>query len=334
MSEFEKSQVIQSHPILFLIDQLRLSFKQTHITDFEKGSEANEFFTNNLILVNALYRKRKQMGVLLLYYFNLDQNTLLWNLYEAIVGVSDQIMIDQLQIDLKRLGERMPVVFIEVLPMLYKNKKSVLGKMLMNNHQTFQTVVQTLYPKIWYKLQNMILQGKVVLINKDNVKEILNASLEYESWEQYVTWKLLISHMQKKVVSYDDFNSCIPKIKSDADEHAEALSALSEVLVTSMQVTIGTVGRVEKCGCFFIEVAKNAFRDGGPKAVLRSPQKQANFRLFVLNTADFMAPYNKSFIPSLSRTINHRLCTQTQHAGTTHSLFLPCPLHHSTTHSY
>ena len=263
MSEFEKSQVIQSHPILFLIDQLRLSFKQTHITDFEKGSEANEFFTNNLILVNALYRKRKQMGVLLLYYFNLDQNTLLWNLYEAIVGVSDQIMIDQLQIDLKRLGERMPDVFIEVLPMLYKNKKSVLGKMLMNNHQTFQTVVQTLYPKIWYKLQNMILQGKVVLINKDNVKEILNASLEYESWEQYVTWKLLISHMQKKVVSYDDFNSCIPKIKSDADEHAEALSALSEVLVTSMQVTIGTVGRVEKCGCFFIEVPKNVFRDGG-----------------------------------------------------------------------
>lgn len=55
-------------------------------------------------------------------------------------------------------------------------------------------------------------------------------SLKYESWEQFVTWRLLATHINKGLINIEWICSVIPKINAIKDEHAEAMSSLIEIL--------------------------------------------------------------------------------------------------------
>lgn len=71
------------------------------------------------------------------------------------------------------------------------------------------------------------------MLRKENVKSVLIASLDYESWEQFVTWKLVYAHLVKKYINIESICSVISRIQADKDNHAEALASLNDILVAS-----------------------------------------------------------------------------------------------------
>lgn len=134
-NEKNKKEVL-SNPIIFIVDNLSNQALEAH-----DGAD-NEFLQNLLLLFLAIYKLRKQTGVLFLYYISFQQNSKIWYLYDKLLQLGDFIVQDVIQQDLRRLGERFPDVFIKILIPLYRSR--CFQKILFENTKIFQTVVQIL----------------------------------------------------------------------------------------------------------------------------------------------------------------------------------------------
>ena len=154
-------------------------------------------------------------------------------------GNNKQNYVEFLIADLTTLAERFPDIFIQILPCIYSSRDNRLYNQIINDTKFFHAIISCLYPKIWFNLQLLVIGNQLRMFTPGNVVEILKASLDFESWEQYVTWRIFSAHLQKSMITIEQSltkGQFLTKIDSSLGNnhneggHNEAMSCLTEIL--------------------------------------------------------------------------------------------------------
>ena len=96
----------------------------------------------------------------------------------------------------------------------------------VKNEEILKLVVSTIDP---YQLQNLlykILKGHLKILDKESLISMLTASLNWESFEQFCFWQILLAHS----FHIDTILPVLPKLNQT--DHAEALSSILLILKT------------------------------------------------------------------------------------------------------
>lgn len=90
----------------------------------------------------------------------------------------------------------------------------------IGNVQLLQLVVSTIDSSQLQDLVCEIMQGHLKMLKKDSILNILNASLSWDTFEQYCLWQLIFAHD----LPIDYIFPVIPKLQYRS--HAEALTSI------------------------------------------------------------------------------------------------------------
>lgn len=118
--------------------------------------------------------------------------------------------------DLKMCQEDDVRMFCYIIPEIYTQFPHVA----IGNTELLNLIVSCIDPTQLQDLICLILQRNIVMFRKDSFLSVLNASLEWESFEQFCLWQLIAAHN----IPLDYILPILPKLEFTA--HSEALTSI------------------------------------------------------------------------------------------------------------
>ncbi|XP_052276619.1 integrator complex subunit 3-like isoform X2 [Dreissena polymorpha] len=174
-------------------------------------------------LLGEMYMKQPRIGYLLLYFLKIGKiNDERMQTYRDFVKSleSHYTLESCLVADMKICEEDDIRLFTFLLPDIYSQFTSVC----VGNTELLHMVVSTIDGSQLQELICQILQGNLVMFRKESFLKVLNASLEWETLEQYFLWQLITAHN----IPLDYMMPILPKL--DYHSHAEALTSIMILL--------------------------------------------------------------------------------------------------------
>jgi len=171
-----------------------------------------------LLILSEVYSQLPKIGYLLLFYLsvlNPKKVTESVNLYKSFARktqLSD--LYNCLMMDLKTCQEADVNMLVYLTPYVFKT----FPDLCLDNSEVFNIIVAAIDPLQLEELSFLIMMGDFSMMNKDSVMNILETSLDWETFEQYATWHLLEAHN----IPFDVVLPLIQRL--DPKAHAEALS--------------------------------------------------------------------------------------------------------------
>lgn len=118
--------------------------------------------------------------------------------------------------DLELCAEDDIFLLLYIVPDVYRDFK----EQTMNNVNILHVVVSIIDAKQLQDLICNILQGKLVMFNKDSIPTLLEGTLEWETFEQFCVWQLISAHD----IPVEQLLPLLPKL--EFKKHAEAVTSL------------------------------------------------------------------------------------------------------------
>ncbi|XP_044740759.1 integrator complex subunit 3 [Chrysoperla carnea] len=118
--------------------------------------------------------------------------------------------------DLELCSDDDMYLLLYIVPDVYRDFKP----QTLNNIQILRVVVSVIDARQLQDLVCHILQGKLVMFKNDSIQVVLEATLEWETFEQFCVWQLISAHD----VSIDLLLPLLPKL--EFKKHPEAITSL------------------------------------------------------------------------------------------------------------
>jgi integrator complex subunit 3 len=116
--------------------------------------------------------------------------------------------------DLRNCQEEEPNMFCFLLPDIYSDFENLT----VSNTELLNLVVSCIDSTQLQDLICHVLQGNMKMLRKENIVPIINASLEWETFEQYCLWQLITAHS----INVENMLPVLPKLEFQT--HSEALT--------------------------------------------------------------------------------------------------------------
>ncbi|RWS28789.1 integrator complex subunit 3-like protein [Leptotrombidium deliense] len=167
----------------------------------------------NILSEMALHRK--SIGYLLLYFMKVSksQDSRMSAYREYAKGVGKDLSTAILS-DMRVCQEEDVKTLCFLVPDIYTYFNSIV----INNAEFLNLIVSCIDSTQLQDLICHILQGNMSMFKKDTFLSILNASLEWETFEQYCLWQLIAAHN----IQVENVLPVLPKLEFQT--HAEALT--------------------------------------------------------------------------------------------------------------
>ncbi|KAK3097008.1 hypothetical protein FSP39_005554 [Pinctada imbricata] len=175
-----------------------------------------------LTLLGEMYTRQARIGYHLLYFIKVGKvNDEKMNTYRDFCKSLDNKDLESCLIsDLKLCQEDDVRLFTFLVPDIYTNFSNIA----IGNAELLQMIVSAIDGTQLQELICQILQGHLIMFRKDSFLSVLNASLDWETLEQYFLWQLIAAHN----IPVDYVMPVLPKL--DFTSHAEALSSILVLL--------------------------------------------------------------------------------------------------------
>ncbi|XP_064619103.1 integrator complex subunit 3-like [Lineus longissimus] len=171
-----------------------------------------------LLLLGEMYKKQPRVGYHLLYFLKVrkvnDEKMLTYR--DFCKSLESKDLESCLITDLKLCQEDDVRLFTYLLPDVYTQFPNIA----IGNTDLLYLIVSSIDGTQLQDLICQILQGHLVMFRKDSFLAVLNASLEWETLEQYFLWQLIGSHN----IPVEHILPILPKLEFSA--HAEALACI------------------------------------------------------------------------------------------------------------
>jgi integrator complex subunit 3 len=155
-------------------------------------SESNEGSPARVILATLLSDFASQVscvGYSFLYYLKVTKSSDV-SPYKEFAKIAAKDLSSCLLNDLKSCQEEDVNMFCFILPDVYRNFESTV----LSNPQFLHLTVSCIDSIQLQDLICHILRGDMKMLKKENVVQIINASLEWETFEQTCVWQLINAH--------------------------------------------------------------------------------------------------------------------------------------------
>nr|XP_018909585.1 PREDICTED: integrator complex subunit 3 [Bemisia tabaci] len=184
-----------------------------------------------LTVLSEMYNSQPKIGYLLLYYLQAtappDQleskssGSKRASVYKQFCEILDKELESCLIGDLTHCQDYEPSLLCWLAPSIYWQFNSIA----LNNKELVHLIVSCCDSRQLQELVCLIIQGRLVLFRGDAVIPILNASLNWETFEQFCFWQLVLAHNN---VSLTNILSVLPRL--DYKNHSEALTSIMLLL--------------------------------------------------------------------------------------------------------
>ncbi|XP_055645503.1 integrator complex subunit 3 homolog [Toxorhynchites rutilus septentrionalis] len=141
-------------------------------------------------------------------------STLKGSVYKYFCTLINSEFECQLKQDLTMLEKTDSEMFFWILPDLFKEYRGVM----INNTDIFELFIGAVDATNLRDVIFSVTQGKLVILNNDNIIGVIRKSLEFETFEQFCFWQLIQAHD----VPLESFQDILPEL--DPTLHAEALT--------------------------------------------------------------------------------------------------------------
>uniref|UniRef100_A0A0K8U3V3 Integrator complex subunit 3 n=1 Tax=Bactrocera latifrons TaxID=174628 RepID=A0A0K8U3V3_BACLA len=176
-------------------------------------------------LLSEICERMPEIGYLLLYFMkvhvklqtrkNSQQATQFKTpIYRLLCEASGEKVDDCLARDLDLLEKESTIIFLWLLPDIYREFKSTA----INNSELLRITLRCIDAKNLRDLIYYVAQGKLTLFKQDGLIDCLRESLVYETFEQLSLWQLVQAHD----VPLKCLQDILPELESSS--HPEALS--------------------------------------------------------------------------------------------------------------
>uniref|UniRef100_H2ZMT6 SOSS complex subunit A homolog n=1 Tax=Ciona savignyi TaxID=51511 RepID=H2ZMT6_CIOSA len=173
-----------------------------------------------LSLLSEMYSIQSRLGYHLLFFLAVkkqtynEDNMFVYESFAQNTQLGD--VYNCLMMDLKHCQEDDVTMLVFLVPHVFKQ----FPEHCIGNSELLNIIVAVLDPQQLEEFQCLIMTGELVMMRKDSLLNVLVASLEWESFEQYCVWQLLGAHDITPEVT-------LPLLqKLNSKSHAEALSML------------------------------------------------------------------------------------------------------------
>ncbi|UYV77018.1 INTS3 [Cordylochernes scorpioides] len=187
-----------------------------------------------LLVLAELWIHHPRVGYLLLYYMQASRlldTSGYTDFLKSQANPPD--LLQALLTDLKLCQEDDLRMFCYILPYIYTQfRDTVTG-----NVDLLHLVVSCIDPRQLQDLICHVLKGDMAMFKKDAFLHVINASLEWESWEQFSMWQLAAAHN----IPLESILPVLNKLEFKA--HAEALSSILLILIKEKE-TKGPLGHM------------------------------------------------------------------------------------------
>ncbi|RWS03044.1 integrator complex subunit 3-like protein [Dinothrombium tinctorium] len=194
---------------------------------------------------------RRSIGYLLLYFMKVSKfqdNRM--SAYRDYVKTLGKDLMTALLSDLRVCQEEDVKILCYLLPDIY----SCFHSTVVNNAELLNLIVSCIDSTQLQDLICYILQGDMIMFKKDSFLSLLNASLEWETFEQFCLWQLIAAHN----IPMEYVLPILPKLEFQT--HAEALTNILLLLkreTPSQEVMKHIVNRdVKESDSFVVSVLK------------------------------------------------------------------------------
>uniref|UniRef100_T1JE28 SOSS complex subunit A homolog n=1 Tax=Strigamia maritima TaxID=126957 RepID=T1JE28_STRMM len=171
-----------------------------------------------LMLLAEIYNRQPKLGYQLLYFHKVSKvNDNKMSTYRDFCKTLDGKGLEPCLLhDLKLCQEDDIRLFYYLIPDIY----STFPNIAIGSPELLNLIVACIDSRQLQELICVILQKNLVMFRKDSFLSILNASLEWETFEQYCLWQLIAAHN----IPVDYVLPILPKLEFIA--HAEALTSI------------------------------------------------------------------------------------------------------------
>lgn len=190
-----------------------------------KEEDNRKKFLCNILI--ELQKIQPKIGYLLLYFLKvwsreeekregLDSNEIKSSVYKDFCSQRDKKLETCILNDLKICHEDNVYLLCYLVPDIYNGFENIA----IGNAQLLHLVVSTVDSNQLQELICQIMQGQLKILEKESLMNLLTASLNWETFEQYCFWQLIYAHdFPIKYVL-----PILPKLQYR--DHAEALTAI------------------------------------------------------------------------------------------------------------
>lgn len=175
-----------------------------------------------LFLMDEMYQKQPHIGYHMLYFLKVSKvNDDKMSSYRDFCKSLDGKDLETcLMNDLRLCQEDDVRLFTYLLPDVYTHFPNIA----VGNIELLHLIVSSIDGTQLQDLICQILQGHLVMFRKDSFLSVLNASLEWETLEQYFLWQLITSHS----IPVDYIMPILPKLEFST--HSEAMTSVMVLL--------------------------------------------------------------------------------------------------------
>ncbi|KAL5004662.1 hypothetical protein ScPMuIL_018118 [Solemya velum] len=170
-----------------------------------------------LQLMGEMYLRQPRIGYHLLYFLKVSKMTdEKMSSYKDFCKGVDRDLETCLMGDLRLCQEDDVRLFTYLMPEIYTHFSNVA----VGNAELLNMIVSSIDGTQLQDLICQILQGHLVMFRKESFLSVLNASLEWETLEQYFLWQLIAAHN----IPPEHIMPILPKLEFTC--HAEALTSI------------------------------------------------------------------------------------------------------------
>lgn len=175
-----------------------------------------------LQLLGEMYARQPRIGYHLLYFLKIGKvnDEKMFSYKDFCKSLDNKDLESCLMSDLKLCQEDDVRLFTFLMPDIYNNFQSLA----LGNSELLHMIVSAIDSAQLQELICQILQGHLIMFRKDSFLSVLNASLDWETLEQYFLWQLISAHN----IPVEHIMPILPKL--DFTQHAEALSSILVLL--------------------------------------------------------------------------------------------------------
>lgn len=173
-------------------------------------------------LLGEMYQKQPRTGYHLLYFLKVGKiiDEKMSTYKDFIKSLDGGNLKTSLMADLKLCQEDDVRLFTFLMSDIYTHFSNVC----IGNTDLLHLIVSSIDGSQLQELICQILQGNLVMFRKESFLSVLNASLEWETLEQYFLWQLITAHN----IPVEHIMPILPKL--DYNAHAEALTSIMVLL--------------------------------------------------------------------------------------------------------
>ncbi|XP_023931443.1 integrator complex subunit 3 [Lingula anatina] len=171
-----------------------------------------------LTLIGEMYAKQSRIGYYMLYYLKVGKivDDKMSTYKDFCKTLENRDIESCLMTDLRLCQEDDVRLFTYLIPDIYTQFPNIA----IGSAELLHLIVSSIDGSQLQDLVCQILQGHLIMFRKDSFLSILNASLEWETIEQYFLWQLIAAHN----IPVEHIMPILPKLEFQT--HAEALSSI------------------------------------------------------------------------------------------------------------